>query len=194
MEIEEVWEKFGNQLRRFIAARVSSSDTADELTQQLLIKIYQNLDTLKESERIDGWLFRIARNLVHDYYRQQQKVSSDSIVDVDELAEVLEEKSAAEAMREELGLCVRPLIDQLPAHYRRTLIAVDLDGKSQKELADELGVNYSTIKSQSQRGRAQLRKLLKRCCDYTVDARGSVISYQPKVSQCDVDCFCNEEC
>ena len=192
VDIEAVWSRFGDPLRHFIAARVSDADMVDELTQQLLIKSYQKLDTLKEHERVEGWLYRIARNLVHDHYRQQQKESVDPSIAVEALIDSSEEKSAAEVIREELGHCIRPMIDQLPAQYRRTLTAVALEGKSQKRLADELGVSHSTVRSQTQRGRAQLQQRLKRCCDFRQDARGVVMEYQPKPGQCNTDCLCSE--
>jgi len=188
VDIEVVWKEFGDRLRKFVEARVSDSHIAEELTQELLIKSYQNIGSLKEHDRIEAWLFRVARNVVNDYYRK--KVADKEILhpEMDNIVVSIEEASPTNHVREDLSQCIRPFIDQLPPKYRQTLTAVELEGSTQKALADRLGVSHSTIKSQTQRGRAQLYKLFRRCCDFDIDARGNVIDYTPKPGQCDSSC------
>lgn len=190
MDIEDAWKQFGQQLRHFVEARVADSHIADELTQELLIKSYQNIGSLREHDRIEAWLYRIARNVVNDYYRKQAADKEDLLPEMDSITASIEEASPQNPALEELSQCIRPFIDQLPPKYRRTLMTVDLEGNSQKALADKLGVSHSTIKSQTQRGRAQLYKLFRQCCDFDIDVRGNVISYKRKSGQhkCDTDC------
>ncbi|NNJ96755.1 MAG: RNA polymerase sigma factor SigZ [Gammaproteobacteria bacterium] len=190
MEIEEVWEQFGQQLRKFVEARVPDSHIADELTQELLIKSYQNINKLRDNDRVDAWLYQIARNVINDYYRKKAVNREDLIPEMGDVAAPIEEESAQNRVREELSQCIKPFVDQLPAKYRQTITAVDLDGGSQKALADKLGISNSTIKSQTQRGRAQLNKLFKRCCDIDLDARGNIMDYKPKSGQCKCDNNC----
>lgn len=191
MDIEQTWAQFGQRLRNFIVARVPNSDVADELTQELLIKSYKNLASLKEEDRAEAWLFRIARNVLTDYYRRKGSEKTEQLTDIDSLAELLEHESSENSVHEELSLCVQPFVDRLPDKYRRTLTAVDLEGRSQKELAEQLGVSHSSIKSQTQRARAQLKQHFMRCCDFTIDARGNVVGYAPKPGQCGSDCNCS---
>lgn len=66
---------------------------------------------------------------------------------------------------------------QLPEKYREAIEAIDLKGKSQKDLAEELGLGHSTVKSRVQRGRAMLGELFNECCTYQLDARGNIIGY-----------------
>lgn len=191
MDIEQVWSEFGHQLRGFIAARVPDSHIVDELTQELLIKSYQNLNSLQDEERVGAWLFRIARNVVNDYYRNKKSDEVNQHIDIDNLVESLEQESPEPSVHEELSKCVQPFIDQLPIKYRDTIMAVDLEGRSQKELAEQLGVSHSTIKSQTQRARTQLGVLFRRCCDFSIDARGNVVDYDPKSGKCDSNCLCD---
>ncbi len=188
MDIEQIWQQFGQRLRRFISARVPDTHVADELSQELLVKSYQNLDSLKDRDRVDAWLFRIARNVINDYYRNKANSSSMEQTEIEQLVDSLAEVSPHSEVQEELGRCIRPFVEQLPDKYRRTVTAIDLEGHSQKERAESLGVSHSTIKSQTQRGRAQLRQLFRRCCDFTIDARGHVIDYEPKDRACTCDC------
>lgn len=190
MEIEEVWKQFGHRLRQFVEVRVSNSHIAEELTQELLIKSYQNISSLQAHERIEAWLFRIAQNVVNDYYRKKATNKEDLLPEIESIVDSVEEDPPAGHVREELSNCIRPFIDQLPPKYRNTIISVDLEGNSQKALADKLGVSHSTIKSQTQRGRTQLNKLFKQCCDFEIDVRGNVIDYKLKSERykCDKGC------
>ena len=190
MEIEDVWKQFGHRLHKFVETRVSDSFIADELTQELLIKIYQNLGTLQQHERIEAWLFRVARNVVNDYYRKKATNKEDLLPEIDSLIDSVQEDLPESQAREELSNCIKPFIDELPPKYRDTLTSIDLEGNSQKALADRLGISHSTVKSQTQRGRAQLKKLFKQCCDFEIDARGNVVDYKPKSEQCQCDKDC----
>lgn len=185
MDIEVVWKAFGYRLRKFVEARVSDSHIAEELTQELLIKSYQNIDSLKEHDRIEAWLFRVARNVINDYYRKKASDKENLLPEMDSLGASIEQQSPTSHVREDLSQCIKPFINQLPLKYRQTLTAVELEGSTQKALADRLGVSHSTIKSQTQRGRAQLNKLFRQCCDFDIDARGNVIGYTPKPGQCE---------
>ena len=191
MDIEQVWNQFGQQLRRFITSRVPDSQIVDELTQELLIKSYQTLDSLKNEKHVGAWLFRIARNVLNDYYRKRKPGEIDQLTDRDNLAELLEQEPNEQSVHEELSQCIKPFIDQLPDQYRQTLITVDIEGCSQKELTERLGVSHSTVKSQTQRARIQQGQLYRRCCDFIIDARGNVVDYFPKSGQCNSNFQCD---
>lgn len=192
MEIEEIWKQFGQQLRNFIQVRVPEAHIADELTQELLIKAYNNLSSLQDYDRLDAWLYRIARNVINDYYRKKSTDKENLMAEMDEIVVSIEDDSQQNHIREELSQCVKPFIYELPSKYRQIIIAVDLEGYSQKALADKLGVNYSTIKSQTQRGRSQLKKLFNKCCDFDIDARGNIMGYKPRSKQCKCNPNCSE--
>ncbi len=192
MDIEQIWAQFGEQLHRFIATRVADHDCADELTQQLLIKSYQNLHTLKDQQHIAAWLFRIARNVINDHYRKSGQEQTQPIEEMESLLHSLEQPHQDTPAYETLGQCIQPFIDQLPEKYRQILTAIELEGRSQKALAKEMGIPYSTVKSRAQRGRSQLRKLFDQCCHFDIDVRGSVMGYQPKSGPCCTNCLHSE--
>jgi len=194
VNIETIWKRFGQQLKHFIASRVPNSQVAEELAQELLVKSYQSLNSLKDNDRVEAWLFRIARNVINDYYRKKLKDLGTEELDIENVIDELEDADSQESLRTELSHCIQPFIEQLPEKYRYTVTAVDIEGASQKLLAEKQGVSYSTIKSQTQRGRAQLKKLFKQCCDFTIDARGNVIDYEPKSGRCNCDSSSNTDC
>ena len=167
-----MWEGYGSQLRNFLLSKVSTPEDAEDLLQEILIKTHKNLATLKEPDKLKSWLCQIARNTIIDYYRKHRS-------DIPELESFLSENAyLTNPALSELTECVRPFLMQLPEKYRQAIEKTDLAGKSQKDLAEELGLAYSTIKSRVQRGRAMLSDLFQECCAYQLDARGNIMDYK----------------
>src|SRR5262249_283963 len=103
----------------------------------------------------------------------------------DTLAErlaIAEEAEENEAVQRLLPYLL-PLAQRLPRLYRQALLLTEVDGLTQKALADRLGLSFSGAKSRVQRARDQLRKLLS-CCDFTFDRRGHIIDYAPHEERC----------
>ena len=73
------------------------------------------------------------------------------------------------------GRYLRAVIEGLPPKYREALTLVDLGGKSQKEVAEALGVSYSGMKSRVQRAREMLKRAILDCCAYEFDKYGNVV-------------------
>ena len=183
MEIEQIWNDYGNLLRRFLFSKVGNSDDAEDLLQEILIKTHKSMHSLKDPKKFKSWLFQIARNTLIDYYRKPSKTISEQ--SIPELSEIVEESSdAQETMRSELSECIKPFLESLPKKYADAVEAIDLKGISQKEMAKELRLSYSTAKSRVQRGRQKLAELFQECCTYEVDARGKIIGYKPKNECC----------
>jgi RNA polymerase sigma-70 factor, ECF subfamily len=91
--------------------------------------------------------------------------------------EITEDDHAAER---ELAGYVAPFVAMLPSPYREALMLTELEGLTQKQAADMIGISLSGMKSRVQRGRQQLRKALEDCCHIALDARGRVVSYEPR--------------
>lgn len=183
MNIEHIWNDYGTHLRGFLVSRVNDPDDAEDLLQEILIKTHKQLGSLKDPKKFKAWLFQIARNTLIDYYRKPSRNSSSETLP--ELADTQEEDSEAqENLRLELSQCIKPFMKDLPQKYREVLEAIDLQGHSQKELAQQLGLSHSTVKSRVQRGRQKLAALFQECCAYEVDARGTIIDYETKSECC----------
>jgi RNA polymerase sigma-70 factor (ECF subfamily) len=85
--------------------------------------------------------------------------------------------SAPESEAKDLIAAVlRPFVAQLPPSYREVVLLSELDELPHAVVAERLGMSVSGVKSRVQRGRAQLRQLLERCCQIALDARGAPAS------------------
>jgi RNA polymerase sigma-70 factor (ECF subfamily) len=175
---EDLFRSLGARLKQFIQSRVSDSAAADDILQDVFVKIHSRVDTLRDETRLEGWVYQITRNAITDYYRTRRPAERSSAAI--EPYEMPPEESAVE----KLSPGIREMIDSLPSHYREALLLTEYQGLSQKELADRLGISISGAKSRVQRARAMLRDLLMECCHFEFDRYGTVIDYRPIACCC----------
>jgi RNA polymerase sigma-70 factor (ECF subfamily) len=76
------------------------------------------------------------------------------------------------------------MIGELPDPYREAVQLVEVDGMSQKDAADRLGLSVSGAKSRVQRGRERLRRMLAKCCHVELDRRGNAVDYKARSGCC----------
>lgn len=183
MTTEQVWEAYYVPLRQFIRAQVRDEQQTDDLLQEVFLKIHIHLDTVRASEKVGNWLYQIARHVITDHYRLQH--SRATIPLSDDLAERLaipEEAEENEAVQRLLPYLIT-LVQRLPQLYRQALLLTEVEGLTQKALAEQLGLSFSGAKSRVQRARDQLRTFLS-CCQFAFDRRGHIIDYTPPLERC----------
>jgi RNA polymerase sigma-70 factor (ECF subfamily) len=177
--IESIWIKYYDQLLNFILKRVSDKATAEDILQNVFLKIISNIDSLHDSTKLKNWLFQISRNAIIDYFRKS--IKTESIYS--DLPEEADEKESE--LMEEVGNWISPFISRLPKKYQEALNLSEINGMSQKDLATHLGISYAGAKARVQRGRAMLKKELTQCCHFHADKYGSILDVYPKTSDCD---------
>jgi RNA polymerase sigma-70 factor, ECF subfamily len=178
------WQELQGNLRAFIARRVRHQADVDDLVQRVLLQIVTGLGSLRDVERLHAWVYRVARNVIVDYYRSatvRRELASGDAVDLSATemkgpALVEDERTALR----ELATCLAPMIRQLPPAYQDAIRMTDLDGLTQVDAAKRAGVSVSGMKSRVQRARQQLRDIVEACCRVELDRRGSITSYAPR--------------
>jgi len=163
-------------IHNFIRARITDAATVDDLTQEALLKAERAAPSLKDSSKVEGWMFRIARNVIADHFRNSKKLviagSDGGLAIGPDIALFTQEQESRKA---HLLRCVRAFAESLPDHYRTALELVDFEGVSQVELAKRFGLTVSAAKSRVQRARARLRALIDACCEVDTDVYGNFI-------------------
>jgi RNA polymerase sigma-70 factor, ECF subfamily len=157
--VEQIWSHFSAQLAQFIRSRVADPATAEDILHDVFVKFQGRLDGLRDSAKVQGWLFLVARNAIIDHYRTRKPTCE------------LTESLPAELPRipinemEELHVVFRQIMDRLPEPYRQALVLTAFEGLTQEELSRRLGVSLSAAKSRVQRGREQLKEMLLDFCE-----------------------------
>jgi RNA polymerase sigma-70 factor, ECF subfamily len=173
--VEHIWHEFAEKLGQFIRARVSDPATAEDILQDVFVKIQQRLGQLQDPAKLQNWIYLIARNAVIDHYRTRKET-----VEVPETlpAEPAENDPEIEGLKASF----RQMIYSLPEPYRDALVLTELEGLTQKDLAERLGISVSGAKSRVQRAREQLKEMLHKCCTFEFDRRGGLIDCTPRTS------------
>jgi RNA polymerase sigma-70 factor (ECF subfamily) len=180
----EIWEAFSQDLRGFIARRVADPDDADDILQEVFIKIHTHIDTLQDDERLVPWLYRIARNTITDYYRARRQT-----VELPEAYPALSDEKDGDVLQD-LAVGVHGFIASLPEKYRQAVLLSEIEGVKQQDVAEHLGLSLSGAKSRVQRGRNLMRQELLDCCHFEFDRRNHPIEMTPRPDCCR-QCGCN---
>ena len=177
---EAVWTEFGGRLRAFIAARVGNQSDAEDILQDVFLRVYSHLDALADEQRLMTWVYQIARNAIVDHHRRRRPT-----------APLPEAIAAPEAPPDDLipellpGLAT--MLGRLSPEDREALLLTEVEGLSQREVAARLGLSLSGAKSRVQRARKKLRHAFVECCRVELDRLGGVASYQPGCAACHAD-------
>ncbi len=179
--IENIWQRFSRDLGGFILSKVNDPSLADDLLQESFVRIHNHIGSLKDETRLQSWIYQITRNVINDHFRKQEK-EIRQIVTLPEASEDPDNEAMTEAVQDMIKM-----MDSLPPEYCEALCLTELEGLSQKEFAEKLGISYSGAKSRVQRARKMLRDMLMQCCHYQFDRYGTVTGIYP------AGCCCCEE-
>lgn len=173
---DSVWSQLNADLRRFIRRSVSDEHVAEDLLQETFVRIHRHIESLADTDRLAAWVYQIARNVIHDHYRNSAR-SPVALGDTDPAAEPPDQFNQMRCRSVEW---LDELIARLPESYREALRLAEIEGLPQKDVALRLGISLSGAKSRIQRGRVKLKEVLEQCCRFEFDRRGNLLEIDPK--------------
>jgi RNA polymerase sigma-70 factor (ECF subfamily) len=184
--VEQIWYQFSGKLKSFIVSKVKDNALADDLLQEVFIKIHRLIGQLRDENKLQAWVYQVTRNTVYDYLRRPgQKIDLNV-----EAVEIIEEDSDNEYMSETIEDMVK-MMDEMPSEYCDVLCLTELGGMSHKEYAEKTGISLTAAKTRAFRARNMLKDLLMKCCHYQFDKYGTAINIQPAGCCCCCDESCN---
>jgi RNA polymerase sigma-70 factor (ECF subfamily) len=155
------WRKVFNLAYKFVGRH----DEAEDLTQDIFLKIFKALHTFDRRANFQTWLISISRNLCIDHYRSVRKERETMAREVDsaDLMPVSRERGPhAELEQIDLRQLIRQALAELPPALKEAVVLRDLQEFSYQEIADKLGLPEGTVKSRINRGRLELARQLRR--------------------------------
>ncbi|RAW02091.1 RNA polymerase sigma factor SigZ [Pseudochryseolinea flava] len=184
MEIGIIYKQFHAELLGYVKHKIRSREDAEDILQNVFVKISSNIRTLDEDVKIKNWIFTVTRNAIIDYYRlnANKRKHATSAELTDDIADV-EEPDQTKG----LDQCMANMIDLLPDEYRDIIVESEIKGIKQKDLAEKYGIAYPSMRSKVQRGRERLKQLFYNCCQIETDKRGNVMDVKGK-SGCGESC------
>lgn len=170
---EEIVTAFSRRIFNLAYRFTSSADAAEDLTQEVFIRIYRTLDQYDAKQGdLANWLMRLARNLIIDDYRHRQRnpqnTMADTVDDHQYHLRAVGTSAHKEIERRELASQVQEGINKLPPDLKTCVILRDIEELTYQEIVEALGIPEGTVKSRINRGRIELAKILRRMRVVTV--------------------------
>ena len=164
---EEIVQAFSRRIFNLAYRFTSNADAAEDLTQEVFIRIYRTLDQYDSKQGdLANWLMRLARNLIIDDYRHRQRnpqnTMADAVDDHQYHLRAVGNSAHKEMERRELAAQVQDGINKLPPDLKTCVILRDIEEMTYQEIVDILQIPEGTVKSRINRGRIELAKILRR--------------------------------
>jgi RNA polymerase sigma-70 factor (ECF subfamily) len=144
---------------------VGKHDLAEDLTQDIFLKLYRSLDTFDRRANFQTWLISVSRNLCIDHYRsvRKERETINRDIDASTLMPVSRDRSAYAQLelRDRVQL-LRAALEMLPPTLRTAVLMRDIQELTYQEIADKLSVPEGTVKSRINRGRTELARQIQR--------------------------------
>lgn len=179
MTSADLYASHHGRIRGYILTMVHDPTEADDLTQEVFLRAHRGLDSVRDLDALTSWLYRIATHVCYDRYRKSSRVPRLDPLDVTGSDEPSREGERPGEVsldkvieRAEMSSCVRNYLDELSDDYRHVIILHDLDGLTNPEIAEMLGVSVDAVKIRVHRARRKLQAALKANCDFSYDEHG----------------------
>jgi len=184
LDIDSLYRAHFSDVHRFVYHFVQNPALADELTQDAFLRAYEAWGSFRGEAPERIWLLRIARNVCLDYLRSPRARQS-KVAPLDEGGEIATTPGCEPpltvdqaARQAEMTDCVQQFVLSLPETLRTPLILHDMEGLTNAQIAQVLGVSLEAAKMRLHRARARLRRMMEERCDLFYDER-NVLSCLP---------------
>jgi len=170
---EQFVELYRTKIFQYSYMMCGQREDAEEVSQEALMKVFENFDQVRTPEALKSWVFRVAKNAClmkrrRSVFAPKQELSLDELMPASEWREgerrieIADWKSLPEAdlLAGELHGAIRTAITELPEIYRSVLLLRDVEELTTEETAEILGVSTDTVKTRLHRGRLAVRKQL----------------------------------
>jgi RNA polymerase sigma-70 factor, ECF subfamily len=159
--VRQYWRKVFNVAYKF----VGKHDQAEDLTQDIFLKIFKSLDTFDRRANFQTWLISISRNLCIDHYRsvRKERETIDREIDANELTPASRDPGPVAALEQQDRIALlRQALSALPDTLRTAVLMRDIQELSYQEIADRLRLPEGTVKSRINRGRTELARQIRK--------------------------------
>ena len=159
--VRQHWRKVFNVAYKF----VGKHDEAEDLAQDIFLKVFKSLDTFDRRANFQTWLISVSRNLCIDHYRsvRKERETINRDVDAGELSPASPDEGPVAAIEQrDRVMLLRQALAALPESLRTAVLMRDIQERSYQEIADTLRLPEGTVKSRINRGRTELARQIRK--------------------------------
>ena len=177
----ELFSAYHERIRRYILSMVHDEAEADDLTQDVFVRAYRSVGSLRDPDSALSWLYRVATNICYDRFRSQSRQPPRDARDVGDAPEASVCDTSPEAApervaaRSEMSSCVQDSVEDLSDDYREVIRLHDVESLTNAEVAAVLGISVDAAKIRLHRARRKLQGLLGQRCDFSHDEENVLV-------------------
>ncbi len=183
-DLAEIYETYHRKVMAY-AAKLLGSHHAEDIAQEVFLKVARSLGTLSDRGKLTSWIYAITLNTVRDHARERAARPQDAVGDVTtgageqdplpEFADTASRSPEEAAIRSEMVACFLDYVRRLPRHYLLVYALSEFEDLSNQEVADRLRLSLGTVKIRLHRARAVLYGELRRSCRCYRNERGELM-------------------
>jgi RNA polymerase sigma-70 factor (ECF subfamily) len=160
-------------------ARLVGEEEAEDVAQEVFVKVHAALGGFRGESSMSTWIYRIATNAGMDHIRSRssrQHLNVEPDHDIDDLEALQDGTPPADTflIRKDMNECIQAIVKSLPDNYRTVLVLSDLEGLTNAEIGEVIGLSLDTVKIRLHRARARLKKELESQCRFYRDERNEL--------------------
>jgi RNA polymerase sigma-70 factor, ECF subfamily len=178
----DVFASYHAKIRRYILSMVHDPVEADDLTQDVFLQVHRKLSSVRDPDAVVSWLYRIATHVCYDRFRKASRQPKTESIDVGDtaggssLGDIADQLNLGRVLEQtEMSACVRSYIEDLSTEYQQVILLHDLEGLSNPQIAEMLGVSLDAIKIRLHRARRKLQVALSEHCVLSLDDQGVLV-------------------
>jgi RNA polymerase sigma-70 factor (ECF subfamily) len=184
----QIYQEYERPMFNYILRMVQDHETAEDLTQEVFVRVYQHRSTFRGESSFSTWIYRLATNLCRDHFRKKssRQERRTDVLGIGPSAENLNiERSqsydrtspiSADEMviKSEMNVCIRNYIDRLPEDYRAVIILSELHDLKNQEIAEIVECSLEIVKIRLHRARKRLKETLGANCTFYYDGENNL--------------------
>ena len=181
IRFQQVYDEYQGKISRYLTRMVGENE-AEDLTQEVFVKIGHGLGSFRGESSLSTWIYQIATNAALDKLRRPfNRHAGEKLLPVEAITETKEDENIwtgelvasteQRVIRQEMNGCIREIIHMLPEKFRTVIVLSELEGMSDSEIADILGLTLQAAKMRLHRARAKLKEELSTACIFYRDDR-----------------------
>ena len=166
---EELVDRYQGRLLNFVYRTIGDRDRAEDLVQEVFIRVYRHIGRFDRSKKFSTWIYTIASNLAKNELRNRSRnplvlfqTIKAKFEDEDRPLQFEDVHTRPDDLfrKRHLKEMVEQSVAQLPVHHREVFVLRELEGKSYEEIAEITGVNLGTVKSRLNRARTAFADII----------------------------------
>ncbi len=173
-DFKKIYDEYHPVILQYLA-RIAGPNEAEDIAQDVFEKVNKSLGRFHGKSKLSTWIYRIAtntaidrsRSVIYKHAKEHIAIEDNACIELKDAPEDSVANSTDQlVIQKEMTECINEYIDKLPTAYKTAIVLSELEGMSNKEVAEILDISLENAKIRLHRARTKLREILNEACDF----------------------------